>query len=133
MLIGGALTGCQERALTNFQASFLNQSTEDPLRRRTYQKLVLATLLILLSIANVACGGKLEGTYTNVAGNVMLELRSGGKADLTLNGETQNCGWKSDSKKVTVTCSGDSMDFGIHDDGSLTGPTMVGAMRKSKP
>lgn len=96
------------------------------------QKLVLATLLILLSIANVACGGKLEGTYSNVAGNVMLELRSGGKAALTLNGETQNCGWKSDSKKVTVTCSGDSMDFGIHDDGSLTGPTMVGVMRKSK-
>jgi len=102
------------------------------LRGRTYQKLVLATLLILLSIANVACGGKLEGTYTNVAGNVMLELRSGGKAALTLNGESQNCGWKSDSKKVTVTCGGDSMDFGIHDDGSLTGPTMVGVMRKSK-
>ena len=102
------------------------------MRGRTYQKLVLATLLILLSIANVACGGKLEGTYSNVAGNVMWELRSGGKAALTLNGETQNCGWKSDSKKVTVTCSGDSMDFGIHDDGSLTGPTMVGVMRKSK-
>jgi hypothetical protein len=132
LLIGGALTGCRERALTNFQASFLNQSTEDPLRGRTYQKLVLATLLILLSIANVACGGKLEGTYSNVAGNVTLELRSGGKAALTLNGETQNCGWKSDSQKVTVTCGGDSMDFGIHDDGSLTGPTMVGVMRKSK-
>jgi hypothetical protein len=131
LLIGGALTGCRERA--NFQASFLNQSAEDPLRGTTYQKLVLATLLILLSIANVACGGKLAGTYSNVAGNVMLELRSGGKAALTLNGETQNCDWKSDGKKVTVTCSGDSMDFGIHDDGSLTGPTMVGVMRKSKP
>ncbi len=98
----------------------------------TLQKLVLATFLIFVSITNVACGGKLEGAYSNVAGNVMLELRSGGKADMTLNGETQHCGWKADSKKITVTCSGDSMDFGIHDDGSLTGPTMVGVMRKSK-
>ena len=98
----------------------------------TFQKLVLATFLIFVSITNVACGDKLEGTYSNVAGNVMLELRSGGKADMTLNGETQHYGWKADSKKITVTCSGDSMDFGIHDDGSLTGPTMVGVMRKSK-
>jgi hypothetical protein len=98
----------------------------------TFQRLVLASLLIFFSVANVACGGKLEGTYSNVAGNVMLELRSGGKADMTLNGETQRCGWKADSKKITVTCSGDSTDFGIHDDGSRTGPTMVGVMRKSK-
>ena len=102
------------------------------MRGNTYQKLILATLLTFFSIANVACGGKLEGTYSNLGGGVMLELRSGGKADLTLNGETQNCGWKVDSKKVTVTCSGDSLDFGIHDDGSLTGPSFVGVLRKTK-
>jgi len=102
------------------------------LRGKTFQKLLLATLLIFSSVANVACGGKLEGTYSNLAGNVLLELRPGGKADLTLSGETQHCGWKADSKKVTVTCGGDSVDFGIHDDGSLTGPSFVGVLRKAK-
>jgi hypothetical protein len=92
----------------------------------------LAVALTLFTLANAACGGKLEGTYTNTSGGVMLEIRSGGKAELTLNGESQTCGWKADAKKVTVTCGGDSLDFGIHDDGSLTGPSFVGVMRKSK-
>ena len=94
---------------------------------------ILATVLIFFSALSAACGaGGLEGTYSNVAGNVMLELRSGAKADLTISGETQHCTWKSDNSKVTVTCGGDSVDFGRHDDGSLTGPSFVGVLRKSK-
>jgi hypothetical protein len=101
--------------------------------RRLTEKLFLVLLLMFMSLANAACGGKLEGTYSNAGGGVMLELRSSGKADLTLNGDTESCTWKADSKKVTVTCGGDSLDFGIHDDGSLTGPSFVGALRKTKP
>ena len=103
------------------------------MNRRPIEKLFLVLTLTILCFANAACGGKLEGTYSNAGGGVMLELRSGGKADLTLNGESQSCTWKADAKKVTVTCGGDSLDFGIHDDGSLTGPSFVGALRKSKP
>jgi len=94
---------------------------------------IFAAVLIFFSVLGAACGaGGLEGTYSNMAGNVMLELRSGGKADLTISGETQHCAWKSDNSKVTVTCGGDSVDFGRHDDGSLTGPSFVGVLRKSK-
>jgi len=94
---------------------------------------IFAAMLIFFSVLTAACGaGGLEGTYSNMAGNVMLELRSGGKADLTISGETQHCTWKSDNSKVTVTCGGDSVDFGRHDDGSLTGPSFVGVLRKSK-
>jgi hypothetical protein len=100
--------------------------------RNLFQNVIFAALLICLSFASAACGGNLEGTYSNFGGGVVLDLRSGGKADLTLNGEIQNCGWKADSKKVTVTCGGDSLDLGIHDDGSLTGPAFVGVLRKAK-
>ena len=102
------------------------------MKQNSWKRIAVATALICLSIVNAACGGKLEGTYSNLAGNVMLELRSGGKADLTFSGETQHCGWKADSKNVSVTCGGESVDFGIHDDGSLTGPSFVGVLRKAK-
>jgi hypothetical protein len=101
--------------------------------RRTFLKNVFfALMLICLSFANAACGGKLEGTYSNPSGMVMLDLRSGGKADMTMMGEIQHCTWKADSKNVTVKCGGDSLDFAIHDDGTLSGPTFVGIMKKSK-
>lgn len=100
--------------------------------QHSFRNAILAAAVVIVCIATAACGGKLEGTYTNTSGGVMLELRSGGKAQFTLNGESQNCTWKADDKKVTLTCNGDSVDFGIHDDGSLTGPSFVGAMRKSK-
>src|SRR5258708_25506525 len=107
------------------RAIFLNQSTEDPLRGKTFQKLLLATLLIFFSIANVACGGKLEGTYSNLGGNVMLELRSGGNADLTLSGETQHCGSKADNKKGTVTGGRDALGFRIPAECSMEEPCSV--------
>ncbi len=102
------------------------------MQRSLFVKFVLAVAVIMLSLTNAACGGKLEGTYSNTGGGVVLELRSGGKAELTLNGESQSCTWKSTERKVTVTCGGDSLDFGLHDDGSLTGPQFVGVLRKSK-
>ena len=98
---------------------------------KSLHKVMIAAALICLSIVNAACGGKLEGTYSNPSGMVMLDLRSGGKADMTMMGEVQHCSWKADSNNVTVKCGNDSMDFAIHDDGSLSGPTFVGVMRKS--
>ena len=98
------------------------------------RKSILLAWLGMLSVATVACGagGGLEGTYSNLGGNVMLELRSGGKADLTISGEMEHCTWKADSSRVAVTCKGDTVDFARHDDGSLTGPSFVGVLRKSK-
>lgn len=93
---------------------------------------VVLAFALLLCFTLASCGSKLEGTYSNAGGGVLLELRSGGKAELTLNGESRDCDWKADDKNVTVTCGGDSVKFGLHDDGSLTGPFFVGVLRKSK-
>ena len=98
----------------------------------TLERTVLATALMCGCIVNAACGGKLEGTYSNLGGGVVLELRSGGKADVTISGEVQHCAWKADPKKVTVTCGGDAIDFVRHDDGTLSGPSFVGVLKKSK-
>jgi len=89
--------------------------------------------LSLLLFLTAACGaGGLEGTYSTSAGNVVLELRSGGKANFTIMGETQACTWKADDSKVVLTCKGDAVNFVRHDDGSLSGPGFVGQMKKSK-
>jgi hypothetical protein len=95
-------------------------------------RMMLTAVLLVLGWFGVACGSSFEGTYSNLAGNVVLELHSGGKADFTLMGEMQSCIWKADSSKVVLTCKGDSVDFVRHDDGSLSGPGFIGQMKKSK-
>jgi len=94
---------------------------------------LLLSSLSLLLLLSAACGASgLEGTYSTSAGNVVLELRSGGKANFTIMGETQACTWKADDSKLLLTCKGDSVNFVRHDDGSLSGPGFVGQMKRSK-
>ena len=96
------------------------------------RKLVVPTAVFLISTFGVACGSSgIEGTYSN-GGSVVLDIRSGGKADLTMLGEQEHCTWKASDHKVTITCNKDSVDFIRHDDGSLGGPVFVGTLKKSK-
>ena len=97
------------------------------------------TLLVLvagLSVGAAASGAAgIEGTYSDDPGSLMLELKPGGKATFTDNGNIQACTYAVSGKQVTVDCSGDSgkSDFAIHDDGSLTmlgSPFPMPAMRK---
>ena len=49
-------------------------------------------------------------------------------------GESMPCTYKVKGDKLNLDCrpNGETMDFTIHDDGSLTGPGFIGAMKKSK-
>src|SRR5215468_11593511 len=85
-----------------------------------------------LSALTVACGSKLDGTYTNPSGIVMLELKSGGKATMGLGGETRDCTYTEDGKQVRLACAGDRISLRINDDGSLFAPGFAGVMRKTK-
>ncbi len=96
------------------------------------EKMLIAAVLMVACHLQAACGSKIEGTYTNPSGVLTLDLRSGGKAQVTLYNESRDCTWKFDAKNVVVTCGGDSLSFGIHDDGSLSGPFTMGILRKSK-
>ena len=103
------------------------------MNQRQQFRWALIAVLVAFGFSGVACGsGGLEGTYSTSAGNVVLELRSGGKANFTIMGETEACTWKADSSKVVLTCKGDAVNLVRHDDGSLSGPGFVGRMAKSK-
>jgi len=85
-----------------------------------------------LSTLAVACGSKLDGTYTNPSGIVMLELRSGGKATMGLGGETRECTHAEEGKQIRLTCGKENILLRINDDGTLFAPGFIGVMKKSK-
>ena len=87
---------------------------------------------VMISIAG--CGGSnTEGTYTSNMGNVVLDLKSGGKATFTLMGESMPCKYNVKGEKLVLDCTpkGEKVDFVIHGDGSLSGPGFIGSMKKS--
>jgi hypothetical protein len=89
-------------------------------------------LVALVVLAASACGSKVQGTYSDANGAFTLELRSGGNASFTFEGETQACTYSVDGKKLMLDCKGDKTVFTIHADGSLTGPqgSFMPALRK---
>jgi hypothetical protein len=95
-------------------------------------KFVLASLLAGSVFILTACGAGVSGTYTNTNGLVTLDLKSGGKALLTMMGQNEQCSYDVDGKNLNLTCNGEKTVWGIHDDGSLTGPGFVGALTKRK-
>ena len=83
-----------------------------------------------------ACSSTPNGTYSNENGSITLDLKSGGKANLTYMGEVASCTDTASGKQLTLNCPGDAGTtvFTIHDDGSLTGPPggYMPALRKQK-
>ena len=95
----------------------------------------LALALITASIVSCSSKSKIEGTYTQTgSGTVALDLKSGGKATFTMMGEDVACTYKVNGDKLQLDCSpkGEKVDFTIHDDGSLTGPSFIGVLKKGK-
>ena len=90
----------------------------------------LAGVAALTALA--ACGSKLDGTYTNPSGIVMLELRSGGKATMGLGGETRECTHAEEGKQIRLTCGKENILLRINDDGTLFAPGFIGVMKKTK-
>lgn len=104
------------------------------MKNLTFLNVVLIAAVIAAMAVMGGCGSKMEGTYTNAGGMVTLDLKSGGKATFTMMGESLPCTYKVSGDKVNLDCTpkGEKVDFIIHDDGSLTGPSFIGAMKKSK-
>lgn len=96
---------------------------------RTLVALAIASAVLAVS----ACGSKLSGTYSDENGSVVVDLKPGGTAALTIAGETKPCTYTTDQSTIKLTCDGDDTDFTVHDDGSLTGPpdSFVGELKKS--
>ena len=62
--------------------------------------LVAGSLVMLIS----GCNSGPNGTYTDANGAVILELRSGGKANFTFMGDVQDCTHETSGKQLTLIC-----------------------------
>lgn len=100
---------------------------------------LIKTCVLSCSLAAglIACNSeRLQGTYSDPMGSVILELRSGAKANFTFGGDVADCTYSASGKQLSVNCKGDAgaTVFTIHDDGSLTGPpgAFMPTLRKQK-
>lgn len=95
----------------------------------------VATLAALVIGMASGCSS-MTGTYSDPMGSVLLELKSGGKANLTFMGQIADCTYTTASKQITLNCAGDATPtvFTVHDDGTLTGPpgSFMPSLRKQK-
>ena len=103
------------------------------MRLRDSISLIAGVVVVLIS----GCNSDPSGTYTDANGAVILELRSGGKANFTFMGDVEACTYESSGKQLTLNCKGSPAPvtvFNIHDDGSLTGPagSFMPPLRKEK-
>ena len=98
--------------------------------------LIAALALITSVIANCSSKSKMEGIYLQAGSGVgiVLDLKSGDKATFSMSGEDFACTYKVNGDKLALDCrpKGEELDFTIHDDGSLTGPGLVGILKKGK-
>jgi hypothetical protein len=92
--------------------------------------------LFLVADLTIGCTSGPSGTYSDTMGSVILELKSGGKANVTFMGEVADCTDSTSGNQLTLDCKGQAgkIVFTIHDDGSLTGPPggFMPALRKQK-
>jgi len=102
-------------------------------KRKVPAIMLLLAALVLLPTGGYG-GSNMEGTYTSSMGNVVLDLKSGGKAVFTLMGESMPCMYTVKDEKLLLDCTpqGEKVDFVIHGDGSISGPGFIGNMKKSK-
>ena len=96
---------------------------------------IMVSVVMLMSLA--ACGGggnadsKYEGNYISVAGEAMgmtmtgddiagfsLNLKSGGKGTITVEGESHNIRWSNEGDTITVKVSGEEL-VAAYEDGAL--------------
>ncbi len=92
---------------------------------------IVFIFVLALSVLS-ACGKSVTGTYSNANGTVVLELKSGGKATITMLGVVGQCTYEADDQQVTLTCEGEKWPFARNQDGSLTGPPIIGLLQKSR-
>ncbi len=106
------------------------QSSKETSMKNTICRVVVTLTIALVIFAASGCNS-LVGTYSNANGSIVLDLKSGGKASLTFKGESKPCTYTKEKEQVTVDCEGNKTVFTIRDDRSLTGPGLIGVLKKS--
>lgn len=101
-----------------------------------WMKLVVLFLAILSLGAGCGGGGNVWlGTYANANGSITLDVKNGGKASITLIGQSQECPYSTQADKtLTLDCPepAGKLEFTRQSDGSVIGPGLVGRLTKSQ-
>lgn len=93
-------------------------------------------ILLLVTLSWLAWGAGfgsgVEGTYSNDAAGLALELNPGGIATVTSSlGDRNACSYAVSRSTLLLACKNDKVDFAINRDGSLTAP-FFGTVRKAR-
>ena len=73
--------------------------------RISFQKSIVV-FAVVVALAIVGCGGVSGSTYQSAGGVLQIQFQSGGKATLSMAGQSAACTYVEDSKSVTLTCQG---------------------------
>ncbi len=73
--------------------------------KTSFQKTMIV-IAALAALAFVGCGGVSGSTYQSAGGVLQIQFQSGGKATLSMAGQSAPCTYVEDSKSVTLTCQG---------------------------
>jgi len=99
-------------------------------------ELVVLFLAVLSLGASYRGGGNVWlGTYANADGSITLDVKSGGKASITLMGQSEECPYTTQADKtLTLDCAepAGKLEFTRQSDGSVIGPGFVGRLTKSR-
>ncbi|HUK31765.1 MAG TPA: hypothetical protein VLV89_11670 [Candidatus Acidoferrum sp.] len=71
----------------------------------SFQRTIVA-LAVIAALAVVGCGGVSGDTYQSAGGILQIQFQSGGKATMSMGGQSAPCTYVEDSKSVTLTCQG---------------------------
>jgi hypothetical protein len=99
---------------------------------RTSLWTVLGCVLVVSSLTLAGCGAKVDGTYQDPTGLMVVELDSG-KATVFAMGQKMGEGtYKVRGNAVTIEVDGDPLEFTRNSDGSLTpsAGAPIGTLRK---
>ena len=95
----------------------------------------ILALVMAASVSLTGCGkSSVEGnTYATANGAIKIVFESGGKAAVTIAGQSANCTYSEENGDITVACEGQSTMYTVNSDGSLGGPvdgSMAGDLTK---
>jgi hypothetical protein len=79
-------------------------------------KLVAVGIAFVASAMAAGCS-TIEGVYSDQNGATKIELKSGGKASMTVMTETKDCTYTTDKNKISLDCKmGAPLDLTLSDD-----------------
>jgi hypothetical protein len=89
------------------------------------------TVALSAGIFVAGCEAKrIEGTYADATGTIILELKKGGTARFTNPSRSEECKYSFAVDTIPVSCPAAEQIFAVGADGSLTTPNITGALKK---